>query len=126
VPEQLDVGEGYGKTSWNVRAIWEMYTGWFRHRSTTELYGVAPDSIAADVVNAAGADALVATARGHVDNGRPLQAIHLTDLVLSAQPAHRAARTVAADAHEALLTDTENFWEKAWLTKSINELRTDG
>ena len=37
VPEHLDVGEGYGKTSWNVRAIWEMYTGWFRHQSTTHL-----------------------------------------------------------------------------------------
>jgi alkyl sulfatase BDS1-like metallo-beta-lactamase superfamily hydrolase len=125
VPPGLDVGEGYGKTSWNVRAIWEMYTGWFRHRSTTELYGVAPDSIAADVVNAAGADALVEAARGHVDDGRAVQAIHLTDLVLTAQPAHAAARAVAADAHEALLADTENFWEKAWLTKSINELRAD-
>jgi alkyl sulfatase BDS1-like metallo-beta-lactamase superfamily hydrolase len=124
VPAQLDVGEGYGKTSWNVRAIWEMYTGWFRHRSTTELYGVAPDSVAADVVNAAGADALVEVARGHVDDGRAVQAIHLTDLVLTAQPAHAAARAVAADAHEALLADTENFWEKAWLTKSIDELRT--
>jgi alkyl sulfatase BDS1-like metallo-beta-lactamase superfamily hydrolase len=125
VPAALDVGEGYGKTSWNVRAIWEMYTGWFRHRSTTELYGVAPDSVAADVVNAAGADALVEAARGHVDDGRAVQAIHLTDLVLTAQPAHAAARAVAADAHEALLADTENFWEKAWLTKSIDELRAD-
>ncbi|MCV7409439.1 MBL fold metallo-hydrolase [Mycobacterium florentinum] len=124
VPEQLDVGEGYGKTAWNVRAIWEMYTGWFRHRSTTELYGVAPDSVAGDVVDAAGADALVEAARAHVDNGRPLQAIHLTDLILTAQPAHPAARAVAADAHESLLADTENFWEKAWLTKSIKELRT--
>jgi alkyl sulfatase BDS1-like metallo-beta-lactamase superfamily hydrolase len=125
VPAELDVGEGYGKTSWNVRAIWEMYTGWFRHRSTTELYGVAPDSVAADVVNAAGADALVEAARGHLGDGRAVQAIHLTDLVLTAQPAHAAARAVAADAHEALLADTENFWEKAWLTKSIDELRTD-
>jgi alkyl sulfatase BDS1-like metallo-beta-lactamase superfamily hydrolase len=125
VPTGLDVGEGYGKTSWNVRAIWEMYTGWFRHRSTTELYGVAPDSVAADVVNAAGADALVEAARGHLDDGRAVQAIHLTDLVLTAHPAHVAARAVAADAHEALLADTENFWEQAWLTKSINELRAD-
>jgi alkyl sulfatase BDS1-like metallo-beta-lactamase superfamily hydrolase len=123
-PEHLDVGEGYGKTSWNVRAIWEMYTGWFRHRSTTELYGVAPDSVAADVVNAAGADTLVEAARTHVEGGRAVQAIHLTDLVLAAEPAHPAARAVAAAAHEALLADTENFWEKAWLTKSINELRT--
>ncbi|MGA9360603.1 MAG: MBL fold metallo-hydrolase, partial [Mycobacterium sp.] len=66
VPEHLDVGEGYGQTSWNVRAIWEMYAGWFQHRSTTELYGVAPGSVAADVVRAAGADALVEAARAHV------------------------------------------------------------
>jgi alkyl sulfatase BDS1-like metallo-beta-lactamase superfamily hydrolase len=124
VPEHLDVGEGYGKTSWNVRAIWEMYTGWFRHRSTAELYGVAPDSVAADVVSAAGAGALVDVARAHVAAGRPVQAVHLTDLVLTAQPMHAAACAVAADAHEALLAGTENFWEKAWLTKSIDELRT--
>lgn len=124
MPEHLDIGEGYGKTSWNVRAIWEIYTGWFRHRSTTELYGVAPDSVAADVVSAAGADALVDAARAHLAVGRPVQAIHLTDLILAAQPMHAGARAVAADAHEALLAGAENFWEKAWLTKSINELRT--
>lgn len=124
VPEHLDIGEGYGKTSWNVRAIWEMYTGWFRHRSTTELYGVPPDSVAADVVSAAGADVLVDAARAHLTAGRPVQAIHLTDLILAAQPLHAGARAAAADAHEALLAGTGNFWEKAWLTKSINELRT--
>ena len=124
VPEHLDVGEGYGKTSWNVRAIWEIYAGWFQHRSTTELYGVAPHSVAADVVHAAGAEALVEAARTHTIAGRPVQALHLTDLVLTADPAHGGARAAAVDAHEALLAGTENFWEKAWLTKSINELRT--
>jgi len=124
VPEHLDVGEGYGKISWNVRAIWEMYTGWFHHRSTTELYGVAANSVAADVVNAAGANALAEAARTHVANGRPVEALHLTDLVLTVEPGNPAARAVAADAHEALLAGTDNFWEKAWLTKSINELRT--
>jgi alkyl sulfatase BDS1-like metallo-beta-lactamase superfamily hydrolase len=124
VPEHLDVGEGYGTTSWTVRAIWEMYAGWFQHRSTTELYGVAPHSIAADIVHAAGADALVEAARTHTAAGRPVQALHLTDLVLAADPSHTGARVAAIEAHEALLAKTENFWEKAWLTKSINELRT--
>ncbi|MBW0016533.1 MAG: MBL fold metallo-hydrolase [Mycobacterium sp.] len=123
VPEDLDVGEGYGKTAWNVRAIWEMYAGWFQHRSTTELYGVAPNSVAADVVNAAGADALVEVARAHLVGGRPVEALHLTDLVLAAEPADSAARAVAAEAHEALLGDTDNFWVKAWLTEEIHELR---
>jgi alkyl sulfatase BDS1-like metallo-beta-lactamase superfamily hydrolase len=124
VPEHLDIGEGYGKTSWNVRAIWEMYAGWFQHRSTTELYDVAPNSVATQIVNAAGADALVEAARTQVAGGRPVEALHLTDLVLTAEPAHPEARAVAAEAHDALLADTDNFWEKAWLTKSINELRT--
>jgi len=53
-----------------------------------------------------------------------VEALHLTDLVLTAEPAHPGARAVAADAHEALLGETENFWEKAWLSKAINELRT--
>jgi alkyl sulfatase BDS1-like metallo-beta-lactamase superfamily hydrolase len=123
-PEHLDIGEGYGKTSWNVRAIWEMYAGWFQHRSTTELYGVAPASVAVDVVKAAGSQALVEAARGHVDEGRPVQALHLTDLVLAAEPTNNAARSVAVDAHEALRAGTENFWEKAWLAKSIDELGT--
>jgi alkyl sulfatase BDS1-like metallo-beta-lactamase superfamily hydrolase len=123
VPEHHDIGEGYGKTSWNVRAIWEMYAGWFQHRSTTELYGVAPNSVATQIVNAAGADALVEAARTQVASGRPVEALHLTDLVLTAEPAHPAARAVAADVHEALLAGTDNFWEKAWLIKSINELR---
>ncbi|OBF11300.1 alkyl sulfatase dimerization domain-containing protein [Mycobacterium sp. ACS4331] len=123
VPQHLDIGEGYGKTSWNVRAIWEMYTGWFRHRSTTELYGVPADSVAPDVVAAAGAGSLVAAARTHLDAGRPVQAIHLTDLVLAVEPTHTGARAAAAEAHEALRAGTENFWEKAWLTKSINDLR---
>jgi alkyl sulfatase BDS1-like metallo-beta-lactamase superfamily hydrolase len=125
VPESLDVGEGYGQTSWNVRAIWEMYAGWFQHRSTTELYGIAPHSVANDVVDAAGADALVAAARAHTAAGRPVQALHLTDLILAADPGYADARAAAVDAHEALLGDTENFWKKAWLTKSINDLRAE-
>lgn len=125
VPSHLDIGEGYGKTSWNVRAIWEMYTGWFQHRSTTELYGIAPSSIAPDVVDAAGADALVDAARAHLAAGRPVQALHVTDLVLAAEPGHAGAREAAVGAHQALLADTENFWERAWLTNSINQLRPE-
>jgi alkyl sulfatase BDS1-like metallo-beta-lactamase superfamily hydrolase len=101
-----------------------MYAGWFQHRSTTELYGVAPHSIAADIVHAAGADALVEAARTHTAAGRPVQALHLTDLVLAADPSHTGARVAAVEAHEALLAGTENFWERAWLIKSISELRT--
>jgi alkyl sulfatase BDS1-like metallo-beta-lactamase superfamily hydrolase len=124
-PERFDVGEGYGRTSWNVRAIWEQYSGWFHHRSTTELYGVPPESVASDVVAAAGAAGLVAAARSHLEAGRAPEALHLTDLVLAAEPDHPGARSVAAAATRALLAGAENFWERAWLRRSLAKLEAD-
>ena len=122
LPPELDVGEGYGKTAWNVRAIRETYAGWFHHRSTTELYAMPFAAVAPDLVQAAGADALVAAARRRLDAGEPVAAIHVTDVVLAAEPENAAARRVAADAHLALLAGATNFWERAWLTKRLAEL----
>jgi len=123
IPNRLDIGEGYGRTVWNVRAVWEMYTGWFHHRSTTELYPLPPSAAASDLVVAAGAEALIEAARSHVARSDPVRALHLTDVVLAVEPANADARQVAIEAHEALLAHAENFWERAWLTKSIDELK---
>ena len=122
IPDHLDVGEGYGQTKWNVRAIWENYAGWFHHRSTTELYGVAPLAIASDLVAAAGADTLVALGRTHLEADRAVEALQLTDIVLAADAAHPGARGLAIEAHEQLLEATTNFWERAWLRRSITKL----
>ncbi|AKK30652.1 alkyl sulfatase dimerization domain-containing protein [Mycobacterium sp. EPa45] len=119
LPEHLDVGEGYGKVAWNVRAIWENYSGWFHHNSTTELYPVGPDAVSADVVELAGAEALTERARAHLADGRPLEAIHLAELVTHTIPDDPAARAVLKAAHEQLLAGSANFWESAWLTKQI-------
>ena len=119
LPEHLEVGQGYGKLAWDVRAIWENYSGWFHHRSTTELYAVGPDAVSADLVELAGADALTERARAHLADGRPLEAIHLAELVTQADPEHADARAVLKDAHERLLAGSVNFWETAWLTKQI-------
>ena len=122
VPEHFDVGEGYGKTSWNVRAIWENYSGWFHHRSTTELYDLPPAAVAPDLVAAAGADALIAAARARLDAGEAVAALHLTDIILAAEPGHADGSAVAADATRALLDDSANFWERAWLHRSLEQL----
>lgn len=123
VPEHLDVGEGYGRTAWNVRAIWEMYAGWFYHRSTTELYPVAPTAVFADLVSAAGAEKLVEAARARLAAGQPVEALQLTDIVLGVDGTSIQARAIAADAHQRLLDTAENFWERAWLNRAVNELR---
>ncbi|MBM4246504.1 MAG: MBL fold metallo-hydrolase [Deltaproteobacteria bacterium] len=126
LPPDLEVGEGYGKTAWNVRAIRETYAGWFHHRSTTELYATPFSAVAPDLVRAAGADALVEAARRRLDAGEPVEAIHVTDVVLAAEPENAAARRVAADAHAALLARATNFWERAWLKKRLGELGGSG
>lgn len=119
LPDHLQVGQGYGSVPWDVRAIWENYSGWFHHRSTTELYPVGPETVSADLVDLAGADALVGKAREHLDGGRPLQAIHLAEIVLHTRPDDAACRAVLREAHQALLADSRNFWESAWLTTQI-------
>lgn len=116
LPADAEVGQGYGKVAWDVRAIWENYSGWFHHRSTTELYPVGFDEVSADIVELAGADALVDRARGHLCAGRPLHAIHLAELVSRDHP---GAREVLRQAHEDLLAASENFWETSWLKKQI-------
>ena len=121
-PTHLDVGEGYGQTKWNVRAIWENYAGWFHHRSTTELYGVPPLAVAPDLVAAAGADALVAAARAHLDGGAPGggAAAHRRGAGRGARPRRRPRRSRPTP-RESLLDATTNFWERAWLRRSLRQ-----
>ncbi len=123
LPPELDVGQGYGKVAWNVRAIWENYAGWFHHRATTELYAEPPAAACADLVELAGAEALVTRARDHLEAGETLKALHLTEIVLSVENTHVGARAVALGAHEALLAASVNFWETAWLRRQIDRLR---
>jgi glyoxylase-like metal-dependent hydrolase (beta-lactamase superfamily II) len=119
LPGHLEVGQGYGKLAWDVRAIWENYSGWFHHNSTTELYPIGPEAVSADLVELAGAQALTDRAGTHLADGRPLEAIHLAELVTQTTPEHPGARAVLKAAHERLLADSVNFWETAWLTKQI-------
>lgn len=125
LPEHFDIGESYGKTAWNVRAIWETYAGWFHHRSTTELYGVPFSAVAGDLVAACGADAIIKSASDRFASAEYLEAIHLIDMVLQADNTNSAARELGARAHEKLLASSRNFWEQAWLRKAINQLRSD-
>jgi hypothetical protein len=78
--------------------------------------------VAGDVVAAAGADALVDAARAQLVAGRPVEALHLTDLVLAADRHDPGARAVARQASRALLDTSGNFWEAAWLRRSIDRL----
>ena len=121
LPPELEVGEGYGKVSWDVRAIWELYAGWFKHESTTELYGRPRSTVDADIVSLAGADALLERA-GQLVADDPVAAIHLAEIVCGAEPDHPAARVVLADAHRRLRSGETNFWLASWLDDQVDGL----
>ncbi len=123
LPPECEVGEGYGKVSWSVRAIWENYAGWFHHRSTTELYATPATSIHGDLVELAGGpNAIAERAQKRSDSGAPLEAIHLAEVALAADPSHRGALEASRAAHRQLLEASVNFWESAWLKKELREL----
>jgi glyoxylase-like metal-dependent hydrolase (beta-lactamase superfamily II) len=106
LPAALRVGEGYGTVAWGVRTIWETYMGWFRLRSTTELYPLEPAA---------------AMARAKVIAAEPVAAIHLVEAVLHREPAHPGAVDVMIDAHRALLDGggDVSFWESGWLRHQL-------
>lgn len=123
LPPELEVGQGYGKVSWSIRAIWENYAGWFHHESTTELYSVAPKSIHGDLIElAGGASALVGRACQKLSQGRLEEAVYLLDIVLS-QGDDGDAVEAMIETHEKLADQSENFWLSAWLTHQLALLR---
>jgi alkyl sulfatase BDS1-like metallo-beta-lactamase superfamily hydrolase len=122
LPDHLKIGEFHGKVSWAVKSIWEQYSGWLHYEDgTTELYGVPRSAVNADLAELAGIGALIARARQYVESGKPLEAIHLLDIVLGAEPANRDALTVKKTAHEHLLvaSGSTNLSETMWLKSEI-------
>jgi len=122
LPPELALPQVHGKVAWIVRAIWEEHVGWFRYESSTELYDVPPSSIWSDVVELVGGTApLTERASDHVQAGRPLEALHLTDVVLAHVPGDIAALGVKRQALEQLLAASgrENHSEVQWLEQEI-------
>ncbi len=125
LPPELAIGQGHGKLPWLVRAIWEEHLGWFRFESSTELYHVPPQAVSADFVELAGGTGpVVARARKYVEAQKPLEALHLVEAALVAEPANIDAAKVKLAATQILLdrSGRENFSEVRWLESEILRL----
>jgi len=124
-PDDLALGEAYGRVDWSIRAIWESYGGWFHQRSTLELYPVPPEHGWSDVVALAGGpEAVVARAAELVDTD-PLAAIRLCEMALHVDARHRGALETYRTAHEDLSNaqDRANYWLTKWLDGEIRGTR---
>ncbi|MDG2303392.1 MAG: alkyl sulfatase dimerization domain-containing protein [Candidatus Binatia bacterium] len=122
LPPELEVGQGYGKVSWDVRAIWELYAGWFHASSTTELYPEPVSTVYEDLVElAGGAERVASGAAAKVAAGDPVAAIHLAEIALAADDANATALRASRDAHCQLEEKSVNFWETKWLRQQITQ-----
>ena len=128
LPDALKIGEFHGKVTWAVKTIWEEYSGWFHYEDgTTELYHVPRSSVNSDLVELSGGAAVLAQrAKAHVEAGRPLEAIHLLDIALDVEPAHRNALETKKAALQALLdaSGSKNLSETMWLKSEIAATET--
>jgi alkyl sulfatase BDS1-like metallo-beta-lactamase superfamily hydrolase len=126
LPPQLQTAPGRGPVRWYVRSVFEEYTGWFRQDSTTELYATPPRAIWAELAELAGGPGvLAARAQAHLAAGRPVEALHFTDIALAADPAHRTVREAEIAALEQLIDLGEGRYydEIGWLENAIKEAR---
>jgi glyoxylase-like metal-dependent hydrolase (beta-lactamase superfamily II) len=124
LPDDIKIGEFHGKVSWAVKSIWEEYSGWFHYDSTTSLYGVPRSSVNADLIElAGGADALVARASEKLKQDKPLEALHLLEIVLGPEPGNVGALTAKKQASARLLelSGSTNLSETMWLRSEIRE-----
>jgi alkyl sulfatase BDS1-like metallo-beta-lactamase superfamily hydrolase len=126
LPAELTLTEEYGKTAWNVRAIWHEYTGWFDpDRGTTELFGADPSQIAPALVGlAGGSERLIERAQRFIAGSQPLLALQLLEIALAAEPQSLAARDSKRAALELLLAQSggKNLWERMWIAAELREL----
>ena len=94
LPENLSVGQAYGRVDWSVRAIWESYAGWFHQHSTLDLYGAAPEQGARRGRRTRGRRR---RGRRHVPRAiaatDPLTAVRLCEIALAVDADHVAARS---------------------------------
>jgi len=126
LPPELQVSEGHGKVSWGVRAVYELYQGWFYFGSTADLYDVPAFAIYPEVVElAGGANAVATSAADRVAAGDPLEALRLVEMALAAEPGNKAALQVQLDALNILLDESgagsghENYSEVGWIEAQI-------
>jgi alkyl sulfatase BDS1-like metallo-beta-lactamase superfamily hydrolase len=113
----------YGSVSHNVKAIYQLYLGWY-DGNPAHLWQHTPENTAKRYVAAmGGADAVVAAAKAAFDEGDYRWAAEILNHVLFEDPTHAAAKALQADTFEQLGFGSENgTWRNEYLA-GATELR---
>lgn len=119
LPATFDLTEGFGKVSWSVRGIYDGYAGWY-DGNPASMYETPPSSVYPDLVRlAGGSEAIARLALEKIDAGKPVEALHLTDVILAYDPKDISALKARIKAMEDLHRRTQNHIEGGWLEYGI-------
>jgi alkyl sulfatase BDS1-like metallo-beta-lactamase superfamily hydrolase len=123
LPASYDLSQEFGKVSWSVRGIYDGYAGWYDTNPAT-MYELPPSSVYPDLVQLAGGpEPVVQLALEKLKADKPVEALHLTDVVLASDQKNRAALTARIKALEYLQKRCENFVEEGWLENGITKAK---
>ena len=125
LPKKLSVGEGYGTVEWAIRSIYEGYTGWFRHKSTTELYAYSPQAIFSDLNHLIDKKEALKRIEDFIVGSEYLKAINLCEIIISSDD-NKEALKIYLDIHIILLKEAQknsNRWIVKWLESEIEETK---
>lgn len=121
LPEELALPQFFGRVDWTVRGIVDGYAGWF-DGDPASMYGEPPAAVSPDLVAMAGGpDAVAKRAAALAADGAHVKALHLANVVLAGEPAHRGALEVRLAALRALRAASRNYIERNWLGAGIRE-----
>lgn len=121
LPAKFDLSEIFGKVSWSVRGIYDGYAGWF-DGNPAAMYDLPPASVYPDLVKLAGGpEPLIQLALEKIEAGKPVEALHLTDVVLASDPKNSSALKARIKALQYLRDRCQNFVEDGWLQYGITK-----
>jgi alkyl sulfatase BDS1-like metallo-beta-lactamase superfamily hydrolase len=123
LPASFNLTESFGKVSWSVRGIYDGYAGWYDTNPST-MYETPPSSVYPDLVKLTGGpEGIVKLALEKVGTGNPVEALHLTDVVLASDPSNSGALEARIKAFKYLQDRCQNFVEEGWLEYGIRKAR---
>jgi len=118
-PPGSDLTQIFGKVSWSVRGIYDGYAGWY-DGNPTSMYEIPPSSVYPDLVKLAGGpEPLARLALDKIAAGQPVEALHLTDVILTFDPKNVPGLNARIKAMEYLRQRTQNRVESGWLDYGI-------
>jgi alkyl sulfatase BDS1-like metallo-beta-lactamase superfamily hydrolase len=123
LPENFNLSQIFGKVSWSVRGIYDGYAGWY-DANPSSMFELPASSVYPDLVKLAGGpDPVVRLALEKLEAGRPVEALHLTDVVLASDPNNSGALNARIKVLQNLQDHSENFVESGWLEYGITKAK---